>query len=430
MISYIKNIDLKSQFIIVIFIILLSFSLSNCKKIDSFNVCDPTSEEFLSTILFKLGIGDDSSHCGYAINQDKGCKLNQKEVMQPENWKFVQAELTKQASLGSRATSVSTISTTGVGNPKWGAFSLALNGKLYAMPSGSSTILEIDPNSGTSREIPVPGSITGTHATGVLALNGKIYSIPFNSDFIIVFDPLTESVESIASPILSEDKKWFGGVLAPNGKIYAPPGDASGILVIDPSNNSTYTIASPAAGTFKWISGSLAPNGKIYGAPGSQDSILMIDPSNDTVSTLAITKTGILKWSGLSLGIDGKLYGTPLISNSEVIVFDPFRENISYIEAGSSNASGAWFGGSLAPNGIIYHTPYYTQPILQIDTTSQSTSIVNQPFAGNDKWTNFRLARNGKLYAGPASLVDSLVFDPGSNGAFCDSILFSSYFNH
>lgn len=425
LISYLSRIFIK------IFTITLLFAFYNCKKVDSFNVCDPTSEEFLRTLFFKLGIGDNTSHCGYAINQDKGCKLNRKEVMQPENWKFVQSELSKQASLGSRATSVSTISTSGVGNPKWGALSLALNGKLYGMPSGSSTILEIDPNSGTSREIPVPGSITGTHASGVLALNGKIYSIPFNSDFIIVFDPLTESIESIASPFLSEDKKWFGGILAPNGKIYAPPGDASGILVIDPSNNTTYTIASPTAGTFKWISGSLAPNGKIYGAPGSQDSILMIDPSNDVVSTLAITKTGILKWSGLNLGIDGKLYGTPLISNSDVLVLDPFTNNVNYITAaGGTSASGAWFGASLAPNGFIYHTPYYNQPILQIDTSSQSSSLINQPLAGNDKWTAFRLARNGRLYAGPASLVDTLVFDPGSNGAYCDSILFSSYLNN
>jgi len=381
LISYLSRIFIK------IFTITLIFAFYNCKKVDSFNVCDPTYEEFLRTLFFKLGIGDNTSHCGYAINQDKGCKLNRMEVMQPENWKFVQSELTKQASLGSRATSVSTISTSGVGNPKWGALSLALN--------------------------------------------GKIYSIPFNSDFIIVFDPLTESIESIASPFLSEDKKWFGGILAPNGKIYAPPGDASDILVIDPSNNTTYTIASPTAGTFKWISGSLAPNGKIYGAPGSQDSILMIDPSNDVVSTLAITKTGILKWSGLNLGIDGKLYGTPLISNSDVLVLDPFTNNVNYITAaGGTSASGAWFGASLAPNGFIYHTPYYNQPILQIDTSSQSTSLINQPFAGNDKWTAFRLARNGRLYAGPASLVDTLVFDPGSNGAYCDSILFSSYLNN
>ena len=138
LISYLYRIFIK------IFTITLLFAFYNCKKVDSFNVCDPTSEEFLRTLFFKLGLGDNTNHCGYAINQDKGCKLNRKEVMQPENWKFVQSELTKQASLGSRATSVSTISTSGVGNPKWGALSLALNGKIYGMPSGSSTILEID----------------------------------------------------------------------------------------------------------------------------------------------------------------------------------------------------------------------------------------------------------------------------------------------
>ncbi len=417
---------------------IFTFIFIHCQKNEISNVCEPGSKAFYETILFKLGVGDFSTHCGFTTRlrvERTACNLSQTEVMQPANWPLVKAELEKQAALGTIEGSISYIPTTGTGSPKWGAATLANNGKLYSMPYSMTTILQIDPTTDSVREISVPGTITGSHVSGVLALNGKIYSIPYGSDSIIIFDPVTESISSIASPIIGFDKKYFGGVLAPNGKIYAPPaaenaGHTSAILVIDPSKDTAYTLPSPATGSFKWISGVLAPNGKIYGSPGSQDSILVIDPTNDSVSILPISKTGAIKYGGFTLGIDGKLYGTPLISNSEILEFDPFTNAINFLPANNSSSSGAWIGGALAPNGNIFHTPYSLNNILQTNTSTKVSGEITQSITGNEKWSKFRLARNGKLYSAPGSITDVLVYNPGSKGTFCDSILFSSYLNH
>ena len=108
---------------------------------------------------------------------------------------------------------------------------------------------------------------------GVLAPNGKIYGIPHGSSSVLEIDPVTQTTTTFGS--LGDGYKWIGGVLAPNGKIYGIPNSSSSVLEIDPVAQTATTFGS-LSGTVKWAGGVLAPNGKIYGIPYSSSSVLEI----------------------------------------------------------------------------------------------------------------------------------------------------------
>ena len=77
------------------------------------------------------------------------------------------------------------------------------------------------------------GSLTGSikWTGGVLAPNGKIYGIPYGSTTVLEIDPVTKTTTEFGS--LSGSAKWSGGVLAPNGKIYGIPYNSTTVLEID-----------------------------------------------------------------------------------------------------------------------------------------------------------------------------------------------------
>lgn len=159
-----------------------------------------------------------------------------------------------------------------IGTAKWYGGALAPNGKIYAIPGESTTVLEIDPETRTTSTF---GNFTGTGKWrgGVLAPNGKIYAIPYSSTAVLEIDPETKTTAMFGS--LTGTEKWFGGVLAPNGKIYGIPYNPTSVLEIDPETKTTATFGNIAE-TAKWHGGVLAPNGKIYGIPHESTTILEI----------------------------------------------------------------------------------------------------------------------------------------------------------
>ena len=73
-----------------------------------------------------------------------------------------------------------------------------------------------------------------------MAPTGKIYGIPRDSKSILEIDPNTQSTRTFGN--FEGDNKWVGGTLAPNGKIYGFPFSAKTILEIDPKGNSNFDI--------------------------------------------------------------------------------------------------------------------------------------------------------------------------------------------
>ena len=58
--------------------------------------------------------------------------------------------------------------------------------------------------------------------SGVLAPNGNIYFVPINASKVLELNPDTLTTRLIGNNLIGNDK-WISGVLAPNGNIYFAP---------------------------------------------------------------------------------------------------------------------------------------------------------------------------------------------------------------
>ena len=272
------------------------------------------------------------------------------------------------------------------GSNKYNGGVLAPNGKIYGIPRDADSVLIIDPKTNTASYITGMEVLTGKYNGGVLAPNGKIYCIPSARPNVLVIDPITNTTTTI-SGVASGSNKYYGGVLAPNGKIYAIPFSQTAVLIIDPETASVnINTITGITGNSKYAGGVLAPNGKIYGIPYNATNVLIIDPVANTADTTTIASglTGSLKYNGGVLAPNGKIYGIPYTANN-VLIIDPVAntidttnaENILVIDTetnttttitGLTSDTTKYFGGVLAPNGIIYGIPASSTEVLQVKT--------------------------------------------------------------
>jgi hypothetical protein len=58
-------------------------------------------------------------------------------------------------------------------------------------------------------------------------------------------------------------------------------------------------------------------------------------------------------------------------------------------------------GRVLAPNGLIYFSPYNANQILKLDPATNQTSLVGSIYSGGSKHTGGVLAPNGMIYFAP-----------------------------
>jgi hypothetical protein len=300
------------------------------------------------------------------------------------------------------------------GSSKWADGVLAPNGKIYGIPYNSTSVLIIDPVTGTSDITTIAGlSGSSKWSGGVLAPNGKIYGIPRDSTSVLIIDPVTNTADTTTIAGLSgETGKWEGGVLAPNGKIYAIPRNSTSVLIIDPvANTADTTTIDGLSGTEKWLGGVLSPNGNIYGIPINSTSVLVINPLANTADTTTITGlSGTYKWVGGVLAPDGKIYGIPHNSPS-VLIIDPVTNTANTTTIAGLSGTAKWWGGVLAPDGKIYGIPLNSASVLIIDpvtNTADTTSITNLGVGGT-KWAGGVLAPNGKMYGIPSNSQSALI---------------------
>jgi hypothetical protein len=359
------------------------------------------------------------------------------EIIQPDNWGTVEEYLNDQASMGVSGPptvdpyAIPTIS----GSNKWYGGVLAPNGKIYASPWDSTSVLIIDPETDTADESAISGlsSTTEKWLGGVLAPNGKIYFIPYNNDCILIVNPETNTYDDTTISGLSGSSKWTGGVLAPNGKIYAVPCDATSVLIIDPETN-TYddtTITVPANAD-KWYGGVLAPNGKIYCVPWKYNRVLIIDPETNTADYTTINvPSDQYKWVGGVLAPNGKIYCIPR-NYDHVLIIDPATNTVDYTTISVPSDTFKWISGVLAPNGKIYGIPRDYDHVLIIDpdtNTADFSSLSVAEVSGTGKWIGGVLAQNDKIYCIPRDHDYILIIDPKSNGSFSSTVGLSGYFN-
>jgi hypothetical protein len=359
------------------------------------------------------------------------------EIIQPDNWETVEQYLNDQASMGVSGppTADPYAIPTSVASKKWYGGVLAPNGKIYAIPWDSTSVLIIDPETDTADESTISGlsSTTEKWLGGVLAPNGKIYCIPWNSDCILILNTETNTYDDTTIAGLIGSAKWNGGVLAPNGKIYAVPCDATNVLIIDPVTNTyddtTITVPGDAE---KWYGGVLAPNGKIYCVPWNYDRVLIIDPVTNTADYTTISvPPEQYKWVGGVLAPNGKIYGIPR-DFDHVLIIDPATNAVDYTTISVPSDPFKWISGVLAPNGKIYGIPRDFNHVLIIDPDTNMADFSSLSVAeasGTAKWIGGVLAPNGKIYCIPRNHDHVLIIDPKSNGTFSSTVGLSGYFN-
>jgi len=397
---------------------------------------DPQSE----TTTYSLTVNNVTDLTGNTVSSPNSIDFtgpDPEEIMQPENWGLVQDYLNDQASMGvSGPPTVDPYAIpTSSGSNKWYGGVLAPNGKIYASPWDSTSVLIIDPETDTADESAISGlsSTTEKWLGGVLAPNGKIYFIPYNNDCILIVNPETNTYDDTTISGLSGSSKWTGGVLAPNGKIYAVPCDATSVLIIDPETN-TYddtTITVPANAD-KWYGGVLAPNGKIYCVPWNYDRVLIIDPATNTADYTTINvPSDQYKWVGGVLAPNSKIYCIPR-NYDHVLIIDPATNTVDYTMISVPSDTFKWISGVLAPNGKIYGVPRDYDHVLILDpdtNTADFSSLSVAEVSGTGKWIGGVLAPNDKIYCIPRNHDHILIIDPKSNGTFGATVGLSGYFN-
>lgn len=268
-------------------------------------------------------------------------------------------------------------------NIGYGCGALGADGKIYYPPAGSltTTILVVDPATGTADNssdlgATLPGAVNA-YLTAVAGPNGKIYFIPFlATDIIVVDTTTTPATASNLTPLATS--QYVGGCLGTDGKIYCVPnGNAAiTILVIDTATDTfvqTHMGATIGAGINKWAGACLGADGKIYCLPTDATDFLIIDPASKTATNsdlgLGAGLAAANKYVGGVVGTDGKIYGIPSsVSNYAVINTNVSPAVATQITGGFTSGVGFFSGGALGVDGIIYGVAMNAAGILQIQS--------------------------------------------------------------
>ena len=119
------------------------------------------------------------------------------------------------------------------------------DGKIYGVPYRSSTVLRLDPDTGTVDEPFTHGQGTNAYIGGVAAPNGNIYLAPFDADNIFEIDPLAGTSSTIA---YSSDDEFVGAV-SDEANVYFVPNNATTVACLPTNatggtNANAYTLSS------------------------------------------------------------------------------------------------------------------------------------------------------------------------------------------
>ena len=316
---------------------------------------------------------------------------------------------------------------------------LAPNGKIYFYDHTNRYALEIDPDTGITKNIGIgqpdyTRRTPGTFYNRNLAPNGKVYAIPYaGRDHFITHDPFSNDFEVVGlGTVLSSDSAYYGSTLTREGTIVAMPHNETRIMEIDPLTNTVELYETGLTGTIS-LGAVLGPNGKVYSVPSTNNNVVEFDPVTKTISTYATGISGSNKFAGGVLAPNGCIYFIPN-THTSVGKFDPLTGTYSNVSSGLSGSS-KWWSGSLAPNGRIYTCPFSTKTILEIDPVTDTVTTVANTDAG--LYRGFVLAPNGKMFAPPHdNMTEGLVITPPNVGIQtslytpADDWIYSAYVNH
>lgn len=185
-------------------------------------------------------------------------------------------------------------------------------------------------------------------------------------------------------------------------------------------NSPAYGVATSRWGNLPrggWRGAVLGPNGdKIYGIPTNATSVLEIDPQARTVTTfghLGDERTdlqcsgsvhcGEEKWiGGVLIPDSGKIIAVPYAAET-VLEIDTTTRTTSTFGIVSSSVKRKWVDGVLGSNGLVYAIPYDADVVLEIDPDTRALMLFGRVGSDPCKWYGGVLAPNGKIYTIPYS---------------------------
>lgn len=325
--------------------------------------------------------------------------------------------------LGSQSViSLNKLGATAANSGRYMWLTTANNGFLYGFHfSLLNNVIKIDP---VRKTFTTFGSVSNSVRCAIKGVDGRIYGIPSGGSTIAVINPANDTVSTFGT-ITSVTNGYWSGALAPNGIIYAPPYAATPIMKINTNNSTVSTFGNLGAGN-KYISATLAPNGKIYCAPYALNTILVINPADDSTYTITIPNDlignkGSQRFYGSKLGYDGRIYCFNY-GASRMLIIDPSNDTISTTSTfGYFNPSYTTFSlgsmgyGGVAANGKMYISvgfasrPDWVFP-RELDIYKQTLSSVlfGQPVnditldLSSTPFGNGCLAPNGEIYFAPS----------------------------
>lgn len=290
------------------------------------------------------------------------------------------------------------------GQSKYNGGVLAPNGKIYAAPAWSGSVLVIDPITKNLQTVSILSNASDARWCGaVIDKNGMMHGILSGSSSQMEFN--TNNHTNYFRNIFTGDNKFYGGVIK-NNKIYSIPYSYTKVLEFDIETKILTTFGN-LSGLIKWTGGVLHPNGKIYGTPFNSPSILEINPEERTTRLIG-SFTGTEKWIGAVLGPNNKIYFIPN-SHTQILEFNPETEET--ILFGSLPGTNKWQCGVLAPNGRIYGIPKNSTGVLEIDPITHETQIIGDLGTATYKYHGGILAPNGKIYGMPQNSTTVLEID-------------------
>lgn len=120
---------------------------------------------------------------------------------------------------------------------------------------------------------------------------------------------------------------------------------------------------------------------------------------------------GLAKWASGGLAPNGLLYFTPYLNN-KVLEFNPLTYESQYLGS-EIDANEAYLGAVLSSNGKLYASPLMANKILEIDPILKTTNLVGIDLGSlSYKWFGGCLATNDKIYYAPYNHHSILEFDP------------------
>lgn len=182
-----------------------------------------------------------------------------------------------------------TLSTVGFGatfgSAKYISGTVHPNGNIYLAPLQSDSFLELDPVNETSTTFSTGKGTGQLYCQGALTgADGKIYGVPYNGSTVLRLDPDTGTVDE---PFThgQGSAAYIGGVAAPNGNIYFAPFDANDIFEIDPLAGTSSTISDGVTDDDEFV-GAVSDTANVYFVPNNATTVTVL-PTNATGGTNA-----------------------------------------------------------------------------------------------------------------------------------------------